>query len=132
MALNNNTNKYMVGGQFNVTSFNLDFSEVIEEQNVIAEDIENKKIKQINDYYINEKKYNYNVKNDLIDITLSDHLTNWLNMFKDIIYDIIHYNTDDDFMYIFYKNNRQFYIGLTILFVVSIMYFLYNYIFVDN
>jgi len=130
---NFNPKKYMIGGQFDLASFNADFLKVIDKQEIEAKKIENKKLREINDYYYNEKKYGYHQKDDLSDLTISNILNKWFDAIVGILTDILRFSGSfDDFKYIFTKENRKFYIGLTILFVVSLLYFINNYILNDK
>jgi hypothetical protein len=130
---NFNPSKYKIGGQFDTASFNIDFLKVIDEQEKIAEEIEKRKLDQINAYYNNERKYGYHFKDDLSDLSISNILIKWLDTIMNILYEIIHNDGNiDDFLLIFTKENRLFYIGLTILFVVSILYLINNYLLTDR
>lgn len=130
---NFNPQKYMIGGQFDLASFNADFLKVIDKQDIEAKKIENKKLREINDYYYNERKYGYHQKDDLSDLTISNILNKWFDAIMNILFEIVRFRGSlDDFIYIFTKENRKFYIGLTILFVVSLLYFINNYILNDK
>ena len=125
--------KYMIGGQFDTATFNTDFIKVIDQQEILAEKIERDKLKQINDYYIKRDKYKFDQKNDLSELSISDILFNWQNNIKNIIIEIFQFNyTIEDFFYIFTKENRMFYIGLTFIFVGLVGYFINNYILNDK
>ena len=125
----NSPNKYMIGGQFDIATFNADFLKVIDEQEIIAENIENKKLKQINDYYIKKEKYSYDAVNNLSDLTISQLLLDWLSNIRDIFIELFQFNYSlDDFFYIFTKKNRLFYIGLTFVFVSLVSYLFQNFI----
>ena len=125
-------NKYSQSGKFNEALFNTDFQEKITEQIKYAETIETQKLNEINNYYIYELKEKEKISND--EITISKFLVNWNDNIRNIIVDIMLFNYNfSEFIQIFTKDNRIFYVGLTVVTIFTIYYFIKSYFFyTDN
>lgn len=134
----NDPSKYTNSGAFNSALFNKDFEIINEEQNEIAQNIENNKLMELNNS-VNNNVNNRLSDKSLVNMSLNEILIEWYNsfngIFNDFIYtiNIFNYNTSntvgllnnnqledknlEQYKQIITKNNRLFYIGLTILII---------------
>ena len=128
---NKQDNKYTQGGKFNAALFNDDFIIRNDEQIKYATQLEEQKLNEINQYYIYELKKEKELQKK--ELTMSDFLVTWINNIRDIIVDILKFNYDlSGFLQIFVKDNRLFYLGITIITVFLIYYFIKSYFFLDD
>ena len=133
---NDNYNSNDISNSKNTSAlFNLNFIKIIKEQSILAEEIEKKKLKEINDYYINQEtteetteETNFILKN----IKLIDICVNWIKSLKDIYVDLSKLNyTFYDFINIFTKEDRLIYLGLTLI-TIGLICYLVNQFIIDN
>lgn len=126
-------NKYMTGNNFNVHLFNADFKKVQAEALAESEQLEQKKLNEINDYYI-KKDQKKNIKSDdPINMTISEILIKWLDTIEEIIIEISRLNYSiTGFINIFTKKDRLFYIGITLIVFGMIGYLINKYLLDDD
>jgi len=135
------SSKYSDGGNFNSALFNKDFDKIIGLQDELAEIIENKKLIEINSYSAN-KQNQYRLNNiDISNKTLNEILIEWFHTLNSLLDDLININifktktpdtinstkenindkiimkTLSEYQKNVIKNNKLFYIGLTLLFI---------------
>ena len=104
----------------------------------------NKKFKQMQDEEKNKEKlereeYLKNLEekqeiNKITDLTVKEIIINTKNEIFDLIYEIISFDFEgfEGFIGLLTKNNRLFYIGIFLLFICFILYFLSNIIYYPN
>jgi len=98
------TNDKFDNKDFNNKKFNKEFDEKVKEQEIIAKQIENNKLKEINNFYLNkeldDKKELENNKNELVNMSIKEILSDWADSYS------IPFK---------FNKNTLFYIGITII-----------------
>lgn len=112
---------YYDNNNFDLEKFNKGFENIQSEKK--------KKERLAQDEYLNSLK-KVEVSKKITDLNISEILTNTKNEVLDLTYDLISFDYDsfDDFINLFTKNNRLFYIGLFMLLISCILYII-SYIF---
>ena len=126
-ALNN---KYEQSGKFNTALFNQDFKILEEKQIKQAQIIEDNKLEEINNYYVNYKIGNNNddnnKNNNITNYTFNELIYEWFDTILKIFSEVLKFNYDfKGFIDIFIKDNRAFYVGLTLI-TISVLFYLIN------
>lgn len=69
------------------------------------------------------KNNSYSINDDITNLTIEQHVFNIIDTIKIIYYEIItqKINNLDDFIYIFTKGKRLFYVGLILLMIAAIL-----------
>ena len=124
-------NKYNQGGKFNEALFNKDFQDKIVEQIKYAEMLETQKLNEINNYYIYERKKEKEKEKEKN--TISSFLVDWNDNIRNIVVDILKFDYNfTGFLQIFTQDNRMFYVGITIITIFVIYYFIKSYFFYNE
>jgi hypothetical protein len=128
----NDPKKYMSNGKFDAVTFNKDFGIILTEKLIEAERIEENKLNEYNAYYNalaeeNERKKKY--ESTINSLTLSKILVKWGDTLKNIIADIIKGNySAEEFIYIFVKDDRLIYLGMTLILIGMLGYIINQYL----
>lgn len=132
----NDPKKYMANGKFDSVSFNKDFGIVLKRDIAKAETIEENKLNDYNGYYNalaeeeeRKKKYDSTINS----LSFSKILVKWGDTIKNIFADIIkgNYNAEE-FIYIFIKDDRLIYLGMTLILIGILGYVINQYLLDDN
>ena len=99
-----NDNRFFTDKKFDEEKFNREFDKEVIEQQIVAKQIEDDKLKEINNFYLNqeleERKKLENNKKELVNMSIKDILSDWSESFS--------------FPFKF-NSNTIFYIGITII-----------------
>lgn len=132
----NDPKKYMSNGKFDTVTFNKDFGIILKKQIAEAEAIEENKLNDYNAYYnslAEEKERNKKYHSTINSLTFSKILVKWGDTIKNIFSDMIKGNYSfDEFLYIFIKDDRLIYLGMTMILIAMTGYVINQYLLEDN
>lgn len=113
---------YYDSNEFDIGKFNSGFEKMQEDKK------KQKKIDEEN--YLKSLETQEESTNKITDLTISDILQNTKNEILDLIYEIISFDYDSfqEFLNLFTKENRLFYIGIFLL-ILSVLLYVISYIF---
>ena len=113
---------YYDSNEFDIGKFNSSFEKMQEDKK------KQKKIDEEN--YLKSLETQEDTQNKVTDLTISQVLQNTKNVVLDIIYEVISFDYDSfqEFLNIFTKDNRLFYVGVFLLILSGILYVI-SYIF---
>ena len=116
---------YYDNNNFDINKFNKRFKEIQDEE-------KNKEKLEREEYLKNQEKEEKIDK--VTDLTVKEIIINTKNEIFDLIYEIISFDFEgfEGFIGLLTKNNRLFYIGIFLLFICFILYFLSNIIYYPN
>ena len=107
---------YYDNNEFDINEFNKNF-EMMQEEKKKKKELENEEyLKKLESTQEEDKK--------IMDLNIIEIFTNTKNEILDLVYEIISfdYETLQDFITLFTKNNRLFYVGLFLLLVSGVLY----------
>jgi len=107
---------YYDNNEFDINNFNMKFEKLQEEK---------KKKKELeSEEYLKKLESNGEQDKKIMDLNILEIFINTKNEILDLVYEIISfdYETLQDFIKLFTKNNRLFYVGLFLLLVSAVLY----------